>query len=529
MTTQLWQEYELLLDLDRDRTYDNANDDITDRLIAFSTRAGMYSALDTIPSPGHMQLTLRDNDAAFVNGGTYADLKLGTLVRLRMRRAGGTWYQLFEGKIADFRTTWDENRFPVVQVLVTDPVGDLYSAKGTIKLLKNATVDACIESLLQNHFLPWPYGSSYFIIGQSLIGGSAVIYGLNSSFYDFETAKTTVPYFGPLTFEATEESNGIQQALLGLTISEAEGRFFWDTRSSQWMFHNRHHDALASATYTFADSEYTQVDPVGRGDMFNQVNVNYYRRVEGTAGGIVWSEENPPIRVNGGDEKKITCRYFLSADEDIKLAVLGGLTVDATVTDDEEGLGNSLATGWSISIEQEPRLARLTLTNNRGGEIYFQSLVLRSIAAPILTYPKDSVLCVDAESGIENEFRNAGQLGGARDVDAIYMTEEVDAERYGNWLVGQYSQPIERIDRMVFGLLGYLPTTADKVLDTCIGDCITTTNTRTGHDTDYIVVGEEHRWSAGIHNVVWVVRPRARKNYFIIGSSLIGGTDVIAL
>jgi hypothetical protein len=508
--------YRLEADLRRDGTYalDEPDANLTRYVMAVDWREGMEGSFDEVADPAELRVTLV-NDGAFDpenDDSVYRRrLRPGVLVRLQADD-GETTHTLFIGRLKRMALTPAAYGLRQVVLLVQDFLLELLDAEYAPPLLVNATIDEALRPMFELPLVAWPYASSFWMLdipGSNVLDSRTILY--EDSVTDFETARTRLAYAG----DNLDRGAGVsaQGAIRDLVAAEAGGRFFWRAQTGQFVFHNRAHDVLnetISAAFT-SDDFMTEGTVYRYGDnLVNALTVSYQGREIGAAGSLLWVAGALPLLLRAGSGLTLDARY---ADPDNPTATISAVDVvplvpyqDYVATSTSSG-GEDMTTWLTVSMRVSAGRTRLRVVNTHvSSDLYVQLLQLRG--TPLVAQLPLQASAHDPFSIALYERHEAPPMI-LRAVDDGEFAQQI-----AQFVVNRFSQPLTRFARVAF-----MATDAmmQHALTRRIGDKITITSERLGHDADYVIVGQQHSLRAGgnqPHRVTWVLLPHSRTTYW---------------
>jgi len=513
--------YEIAIDIGRNNTYAHAQSNVTAYVMGdIKWTNGLRKWDDEFGQPQRMTFTLDNSTGIFDPeraAATYYNLILrGMLVRLRATFSATT-YTLFIGKID--KLTYDNTRYgrKVVNVSVRDLLPDLLEAEYRPRLLQNVRTDEALEAVFEQSNLALPYASSYWILGStlySLLGTTTTLQNL-SNLINFDEGITILPYVGDNL--GTNKGISAQTALRQIVAAECGGRFFYNTRTGQFVFQNRHSDinpTFASGA-NLTDDLIEDWEYVSQDDVVNYVTVRYQPRSVGDENAVVWQQEDV-TRVSKNSQRVINATYRSPIDELAKIGVVTGqapvLGTDYIINTLEDGAGSNVTSSVGVTVDFAATKATITLTNDNAYDVFFTLLRLRG--TPLYSYDQVAVEVIDPDSIGAYEL-------SAKSVDVSALSDADTAEAYATYLLERNDTPTTRVDRVTL-ILNKSSTWMTYGLSLTVGDAIDLTATRVGHSAGYIIVGEQHSVRMGgehTHSLTWILKPANKTRAWVLGTS----------
>lgn len=450
-----------------------------------------------------------------------------TLLRVQAQAPGGVMTTLYIGQIENAPTAmgeWGDREFTITTEC---PMQRLLDLTYQPSLLLDTTVDAVISEIFDRGNLPYPYAKSHWILGVeglSVLGRTTKLFG--HAMTDFDTGNTQLPYAGDA--ENQTGKGTVAQGVIRSMMAAEKGRFFFNTRTGKFTLHNRRRDTrndTVAESLTFGDLP--TVEPAND-DVKNIVTVNYEPREVGAARSVIWSMGGLPLTLEAGTRRELTARYT-DPDSDKEMGAMDFVVpasgLDYIANTNEDGSGEDVTHKVSIAVEFGGSSATVWLDSD--SKCYITTLQLRG--TPLRRYDQQSAIVSRGESFYDNG-KQANEL-----VSIPAISDPDYAAGVARMLLGRYSGKVTRLAAVGF-LAGYEAATAPaRAINRSIGDRIRISDTWSGHDRDYIIVGEEHRVAAGsamFWQVRWILKPQAREVYWrlgIPGHSELGRTTRLSL
>lgn len=528
--------YTIQCDWTRNTTFSHAQSNITAYVESFSLTSGMNDAYDEFAPPAQCTLRLIDPEGDWLPeaGGTFAGLVVrGVLVRIRASD-GTTTHTLWQGSIVDVQIAIDRyadtDRAHRLTLVARDPMLALLDAEYFPPLALDATTDALLKALFDSAVVLYPYPP--FILDASHLDSSKLLFF--NSMTALEMGQTVVPFAG----DNADSGRGVsaQGYARAIVAAEAGGRFFWDARTGDFTFHNRHHDALESSALSLTSANLIDAQPRYLEDLANAVTVTYAPRAVGAPGTTLYALPNVPILLREGEQRLFVARY--ATDEGVKVGALTliqpvpGADYAATLptsTYDTGALrrGEVTLTGadatavLSVYVEPGAASAKITVVNTGVHDIYLTLLRLRG--TPLETFERASALAQDAAS-----IATHGRI--ERNLQIDLLDDDEFAQQFAQTLVARFGEPLFRL-----ASASLMVETDDVVtwaaLGLTIGDRVSITDSASAHDRDYLIVGERHNVDARArqHRLSWVLKPADRDPLFLIDASLLDSAEILAL
>jgi len=517
--------YTVELDLNRNNQFDHADSDISAFVQDVSWTFGLKSAYERIAQPASATIIVRNNgefDEENPSSTYYNLLTHGVIVRIRTIDNASVQRDMFYGKLTGKQVTLGNHS--TVQLSFSCQTDRLLDTRWSTGIRRNLRTDEAILAPLSEAVVPYPYDGYYFLLDHdSLDDPNSPIFDpsvdVNTS---FDTGTYEIEYIGDVA--VNDRGDTIRTYIDDVLIAEGEGsRFFWDARNAKWAFHNVTHDALnngPSLTLDVAD-EITSAHVRRDDDLINQIDFIYHPRDILDDDTIVYTL-NRRLTIQPGKTRKLTARFSFSDDKETRVAVTTLKSInanDVTSTDESDGSGNDMFESLRYDLDYDGRRAIINITNNGVTTAYIHDLRLRGEA--IVNYGPETIEQYDVSSV------NAHDLIPAQSsIVAEYVDTEVDALALADYYLSTRSTPFTRFETVTVNIDKEKPE-LDNILALTIGDVIQVVDTKSHHDRNYAIVGEQHAHNSmsGFHNVTFILRPVERSSIFVLDSSELDGTD----
>lgn len=443
-------------------------------------------------------------------------LRPGSLIRLRATY--GSTQQLFIGKITYGGIRYGVNNKSaniqdrMVTITVQDAMNELGDIEYIAPLQTNVTTDEVLTAFFESSHIPWPYYASSWMLGIS--GASELDYTtylFPAQNTDFETGKTTLTFAG----DAADSGRGVQaqQYIRETLMAEAGGRFYFQPRTSTWMFINRHHDIFNDTSVaTIASTSFEAMDYRYGDDLVNSLVLNYTIKNIGADNTILWASSSSYIRVEASSVRRITGRY-LSASAGTRR--IGGynfkpITTDPYVVTSDAAGTTQIFAGFSVQAVGNGSSVTITIDNANIYPIYVFTLIFRG--TPLVWY--DEIASTSVSRSIKQYDQRTKQPLNIKMIDTPGLANDVLT-----YLLSKYNQPTSRFDSVTF-LANQDATRAGYMINRTIDDRITITHSDLNHNADYIIIGEQHRFNTQSrdHYVTWYLKPVSRETAWVLNT-----------
>ncbi len=496
--------YAVQIDWDEDGDFDDPAETLSRDVIAAEWALGLARAADSVAAPSWAALTLRDPARRYTpenpDSPLYGSLTPRKKVRITSTHGGLTRVH-FTGWTESFTPNADRTtrlRCAGVEAL-------LERAEVFLPLGLNQRADQVIAAVLAQVAYP-PALSGYWLLGTARLGRSTRLPD-TTTYADLEAGLSVFAYVGDNWGDGVSAWGAIRAA----TESE-RGRCFVD-RSGRVVFWNRHHlhkQTAVAASFTGRDARFA-IGYSGE-DLVNRAVVTCHPRDVGSSPQALWTLA-APLAVPPGGSRTVRARF---ADQ--SGARIGGLDlvtpvagVDYQANAAPDGSGTDLTA--SVSVTLAPSASSAVLTFSNGGPL--TAYLLAGAVVRGLRLADWGPL--DAEYEDQTSITHYGRRTLGLDLPLLSDAEE--AARLARHLVVEGRDPRGRVEAVT------LRNTSDDalaaLLGLTLGDRITLTDARSGHQRDYHIIGERHalRRGGAEHETAWTLAPASPVAYWRLGVS----------
>jgi hypothetical protein len=269
------------------------------------------------------------------------------------------------------------------------------------------------------------------------------------------------------------------------------------------------------------------MNPILGEDVTNDITVNFVAREIGSSTSVIWSSPSLPFLVKQHTQRIVNARYLDPNNDANRMGAKDILPLvrgtDFTANVNVDGSGNDLSDSITVSVNPTATSAKVIIDNSSNFDVYITALQLRG--TPMI-YHDDSVQSVDADSIASND-RHPKVLE-VRSLDNADL-----ALQFANYTVSKFKDPLLRMESVTFNTLNS-PEAMAASLSIMIGDKIGIVEDATGHNSVYIVVGQQRSLTVGGDHpcdVTWILKPAERETFWkldTVGKSELGLTTRLA-
>ena len=503
----------VVLDIDRDYTFDNALDDLSEYTLEASwnyggvTKLGYVGTYAEMLPPSRSTIRLVDSTGAFNLKNTSATyhgkLKRGVLVRIQalsvfdlLDSDGDTlvdsdgdtltdvlqYKQLAEHRIYKVDGT---GKLPdgarMITIYAEDPTANWSQQKYIPRLQTNVRIDEIITDTIDDSTLPYPYPLSGAVVDIAIVNESAVEYSLN--FIDFNQARTTLDFAG----DVEPRDSTVMAHLVQHLTAEGGGRLFW-SRDAKMVFHDRYRDFIQTTAIDLTDDDIDEAMGENGAQVANHITVNYAVRELGTPATKIAEATNLPIKVEQGSYRnfRLPFRSFTTDQRIASDTVITPVVGTDVICYDAETSGSVDNDLITIGVDRIGAREIVFSVNNpstfgdpRSKDRWIHTLQVRG--TPLISYDRQSAVVFDAES-IQDNGKYPLELDYAVINDADF------AESLGLYTLKRYATLVDTIGSITMTVHdGNIPDL--YYID--IGSILHIDSTQENVDEEFVVIGQE--------------------------------------
>ena len=512
--------YEILLDTDYDTGFVT---DISHLVDDVQWHIGMYDQWGKVAPPAQCRLVLHDPGGAFSRDRSPGTTLGGDLVGMMVEIAvvvQRVRHVVMRGWITNI-APHDRQYGRVTEITLADKMEELYLYDYRTELRRHVTVSEEIDKVFATIGVVYPYTRNAWIVGASTLGADAALLLPDT---EIETSQRVLPWVG----DTSDRGGGVSAYgyIQDLVAAEIDGRLF-SNRLGKFEFHDVNHDARESVKVTITDAD---IDDFGinQSRVFNQALVTYYPRAVGVPNSVLYANDSTPVRIRASDEYSSVVRYF---DPDNENARVGGLDirplavgVDYRATRAEEDDSEDVSRRMQVSMDAGATEAEITITNPLPYTVYLQVLQVRG--TPVVNYRPEDVIQRDPVSIYQYGVKEAPA------VDLRLADSEDSAQAFIDHVLFRNAHQFtfyEWVQMDIGGDTDLRDSLAGRILPCSIGDAIRVQNNVSGHDQEYIIVGEEHHVQGRRHTVTWFLRIPLTREVWVLGEDALGAGAVLGI
>lgn len=497
--------YTITLDSTDDGTY---NEDITSDVLHLKWQLGMTKPYDTLAAISKASIRVV-NDS-----GRYDDLAIGTALKIQSQKQGENIIPHFIGVVMHTEPTTGTLRRPEALITVMGQENALTQHEVRLPPMLNVRADEAISAILQaTPIRRFAYAVYCLIEDANAVINSTSIFPPEPLPQQFETGKSVFAYLGDTWANGIRADSAIQQ------ITKSENGHFFINREGEAVFYNRHHSIMNETAPTVFDNDMVTLEYIFGADRINDVRVQVSPRSIGAANSQLWSL-NGAMRLQPNSTQTITAQFAIG---ERTVGALVFITPQRNVhyiaNSKDNGTGNDKTSDIEITVTDLSFSAvELTIRNTSNQTRYLTQLELRG--TPLIT---GNAIFISERDPLAM-YQQGKQ---ALDLRLPLLSTVEEAGYIAQYELLRRTQPRGVVSAMEINTQSH-PTRARSLT---LFDTVTVRDAQTGHEADYIIIGEQHDVNAGgtQHHVCWVLEPDERALFFVINRHAVNDSTRVML
>lgn len=544
--------WSIAIDWDRSGSFDGTNDDVTDEVISARWFLGARKPYQDTPDDSMLTLVLKNADQRFSPENASSPLtgKLSPFKPVRIQSNDGlVTHTHWLGWIETIQPAVNFNGERTVEITAAGPMQFYKAAETALPLQENMRTDEIIAELIKEVVIPPALVGAWVLgrVGNSELGQSTRLASL-TQYSELDVGVTTLAMAADNWVQRggandqEKDTFDVYNAVKDVVAAE-RGRFLFSRGGKAW-FWNRHRlldeeDVVTALDNTMNGLEYQYA---GLEDLKNEVVVVCHPRTVGTSDqDVLWQLEDE-VRVPVGETRTVHAKFEDGSDNRI-----GGK--DVTISDVEFRFeeqsqyedqfyngtiedGSRSAKGEnqqgdgsaSLSADVRANSVVLEITNDGDLEAFLTQCIIRG--KKITDYGRMEASAKDGASIIDYGRRTLR-------LNLPSVDNHGDAQLIADFELHRRSTPrgmVKSVSLSSHGEDGGNQHTQQLVRS--FGDRITVVEEQTEHSSDYYIVGELHKLSAGasLLETTWHLEPAPDEfpwKLGVEGRSELGQTTVL--
>lgn len=516
--TQVNATYDLMVDLNGDLDYGDANEDLSAYWKRITVDCGMSNPGDHMGRSATLVAVLNNTSNRFSPEHTsgLSGFTRGCKIRLRMTYSATT-VTMYEGRIDEIAPTPGANGGRECVIRCNGYLRRLQEGEIAIAIKQHVRTDEIAASVLAAAE-EWPGVFTGWLLGDttwSKLGSTTALSPGVSSFADMDTCAGRYALAGN-NFEDRASPYGALRTLI-----ESERGWLFEDRDGKLKLWSRHHlvkDLANAIAGTLSDSDFAPLAYSYGERLINEMEVRYHaRRIDGIGIPLGRSNEAVKIKTTTTVNKPVTVTIEFK-DEDTGQKV-GGINLinpvpgyDFVANSKPNGSGKDVTKYVAVSVEPLGDKADVTFAFNQPGAAHILAGA-QIRGTRVLDYGDQKVVYEDEASILAYHTRQVGTI------DAALVEDAEMADNLARWEVGHYTTPMGQLERVAF-YANKNATLMAHARDRDIGDRLHLTETQTGTDGEYFIIGKRVELTPqNVHYETWTLEPRPQQSYWLLGST----------
>lgn len=482
--------------------------DISADVLALDWRLGMTAPHQHVAPPAVAHVTVRSRDRRYSPEVGMLPLTIGK--RLRIQSDDGTTVRThFTGFIEHVEPKPGDHGERTAVIHVATPDAQFPQSITRLPPLVNARSDSVVLTLLDSLPLRRVGLANMWVLEVEDYGELDSATRLASDQTIPRTAEagiSTFAYVGELWNIPADDA-------LRQVVESERGRFFIN-REGTAVFYNRHHALISSSPAATFEDDMEAVTYVYGDEFANRVRVSVIPRKVGTPNSPLWTLENAQRLPPG--VRRIVVSYRAGDGSPMGALNISHLNFSANTKPD--GTGVSVNGVISVIIEPGASATTLEFRNESGTTVYLLP------GAQLIGTPLHIGVPIEVEHADQTSINFHGQRMLTLNVPLVDSADEADP-------MARYELLLHREPRgVVTALETSTRTHPQHVLARTLFDRIAITETQTGHDAEYLIVGEAHEVDlvGTRHLVRWTLERADPTLFWQIGTSTLDQTTALA-
>ncbi len=510
--------YRILVDLNGDRDFEDANEDISAYRKFVTWSLGAADPLDYVARAATSTLVLDNQDELFSpdSGSALSGFEPGAIVAYESVYDGGT-IRHFIGEISRITPTPGEYLERECVVEVDGWLAQLNDEEVFIAVQEDKTYDEIVTEIIESSGASPPGAEGWYlgIPPLSKLGETTILGDPTDASMILETGTTVYEIVG----DNWEKGVSIRKALDQVALMETGGLFLClhVNRDGKMVGYDRHYpwtDQTSATDGTIDGNDIIDGEYLYGEDLLNSVTVAYNLRTVGDAVEVLAQPSDEYIKVGAGETKTVTLKY--TSDEGVKI---GGKDIVTPVASTDFtawsiarfGVGTELTSSISMSVTEGSTSSKLEITNGATRPAHIFNLQLRG--TKITDYGRSEAFSEDTDSVSTYNRRQ-------KTIRMPVVNNATFAQDIADYIV--YTSKDPRGDFRELDLWANKSTDLmEFVLNRTVGDRIDVSEGQTGlSNTEYFIVGEVHTVDESrLHEVTYILRAAPTDPVWILGET----------
>lgn len=480
-------------------------DDLETYQISADWDLGMAAPEDMVAAEGRLTVELNNTAKVFsvenplspfyvstVNGRVVTNFKEGVMVVVEvLNDTDGVWYPFWQGFLSalDIKTVPN----PTATIVAEQGIFRFDSVPPVFPVLENNTADGIIKTLANSGWVIGSNSNAAIVSKTSLKDSTvmAVVTNLNTSGIDVGAVQYA--YAGE-----DWRSGSVRASEIISDLMAAERGLFFIARDGTIKFYNRdriYSDGAAFGSFTaVSDADITACTYVYKSGPYNAVKVDYYPKEKVV--GQIWTSREP-IYVEPTATKDTTVNFEnLEGGKATVISInpfSGSNPSTVTVLDEAKAAYSTSAFVIETIVNNGEAVIRINNFSSTG--LYF-NITLWGVT--LLSYGGRSVTVTASN---EQQFVGAKVMS----LSSKLITTEAQARMLGGVIAAEFKSNYGTFTKM--SISSRNAAWLDRMRSLTLGSRVNLSETNSGVSHKVMIVGEHFRWSSGILEVDYTLRP----------------------
>lgn len=509
--------YTVAIDYDDDGDFADPGEDISADLLELRWRLGMAQPHDSMAATISAQITVRNTSRAYSPEFTTNDLSPGKPIRIQSND-GVTTRTHFAGFVSHVEPLPGTQGKRTAVIHARGPERELAQNQIRLPPQLNVRADQVIQAVLDGVHLRRSKMKGYWMLDVA----NHQELGTNTRLAEETIARSLEAGKSAFAYAADTWADGIPADRAIRQMAEAErGRFFIN-REGQAVFYNRHHTLLDTTSDTTFTDNFDDLEYAYGADVVNQVQVTLIPRSLGPANTVLWSlgaaQAIPP--------GETLFQHIVVHYRDANDLPIGALTVippqrggDYQANTLADGTGIDRTAQVDVLLIAAATSAATLEIRNRSSQTAYLLAGAQLRGTPLNLGDPLTVEQTDYAS-VALHGLNILRLN----LPALDTLEAAD--QLARYEVARRKDPRGAVRSIRMSSQNQLT----QVLARTLFDRLTVQEAQTDHAADYFIIAEEHELDLGgaRHHVTWLLEPAAASAFWVVGTSKLDQTAILA-
>lgn len=511
MTTRAKATYEVRVDLDGNRQFTDASGDITAWVNEISDiTIGMRKGGDRIGRSARLEMELDNSTGLFSpeRGTALSGFTKGRAIRVRMTYNAVT-VDLYNGRIDDIKPQTGAKGTRRTKIVCNGHWAELQKNEVTVGVQQAKRYDEIVAAILANLVIYPANVQGWFlgIAGFSELGVTSILGSGASDYCSLEAGVNVFNYAG----DNWRDGVSVQRALVDVMLTEG-GWLYEDVdgKLHGWMRHHLYVDLVNAVDATLTGADLSGADYAFGDTTLNAIEVSFNPREVSASSTDTLGTVDSAVLLPAGTATDVTVRF-----DDGSGNRISGLNVITPVASTDyaanakaDGSGADATSSVTCAMTANGDKAVLTFTNHAAVDAYLQAGA--RVRGKKLTDFGQQVVKAQDDTSIFNYGRFGNKL------PLTMLDDRVYAQNLAQWVVDMYKNPAGNLEKVSFNAESSATLMA-LARDVRIGDRWQLSETQSGADGEYFVIGVERQIRPRRHRIDVILEPAPGNQFWVLG------------